>query len=419
MTRGLAIRGGAPVHGGGWPAWPQADEHTVTAVGDVLRSGRWTISGASLGGECLEQKWARRFAAFNEVAYCVPTDHGSSALVVALEALDVGAGDEVIVPGLTWVATASCALNVGALPIIVDVDPETLCMPAAAVRAAITPRTRAILPVHLYASMCDLDELTALGVPVIEDCAHVHGARWRGRRAGSVGAIGCFSMQQGKLRTAGEGGAAIASDERRFRRMSQARSVGRLSRPGGACAGDSDLDMVGELQGTNFCISELQAAVLLDRVEHLDAQVRTRAERARRLDAGLAQIPGVWSSRRPTGVTLQSYYHYVIRFEPEAFAGRSAAQLAEALTAELGTVVGRIYPPLHRHPLYSPRTKRRFRINEEHWERLDQSRVRLPVAEHAWETSLTLHHRVLLGSERDIDDIVEAVAKVARLAAEI
>jgi dTDP-4-amino-4,6-dideoxygalactose transaminase len=172
-----------------------------------LQSQRWAISGPREADEGFEYTFAEKFAHYLDIPFCVPTTNGTSSLVIGLEALDVGAGDEVIVPAVTWVASASTALAVNALPVIVDVDARTLCIDPAAIRAAISPRTKAVSIVHLYSSLCDVDAIRALcdqhGLKLIEDCAQAHGAAWRGRKVGGWGDVGAFSMQQTKLLTAG------------------------------------------------------------------------------------------------------------------------------------------------------------------------------------------------------------------------
>jgi L-glutamine:2-deoxy-scyllo-inosose/3-amino-2,3-dideoxy-scyllo-inosose aminotransferase len=228
----LAIAGGRRLWSQPWPAWPAVDAATRERVLDCLGSGWWTISGPRTDRPAYEKMFADEFAEYLGARYCVPTTNGTSALVIALEALNVGAGDEVIIPGMTWVASASTVMAVNATPVIVDIDPRTLCIDPEAIRATITPRTKALSIVHLYNSICDLDAITEIcrstGIRLIEDCAQAHGAQWRRRSVGLWGDIGTFSMQQTKLLTAGEGGAAVTDDETLYRRLYQLRADGRL-----------------------------------------------------------------------------------------------------------------------------------------------------------------------------------------------
>ena len=207
----LAAEGGTPVYAGPWPSWPLFDPRSESLVLEALRSRRWAISGRYVGSESFERRFARAFADFHVIAHCVPTTNGTSALTIALQALDIGPGDEVLVPGLTWVARASAVLALGAVPVLVDVEADTLCMDLKRARERLTEGTRVILLVHLYCTVVDLDGFASLaretGVALLEDCAQAHGACWRGRRVGHLRAAG------GVQHAAGEG-----ANQRRGRR---------------------------------------------------------------------------------------------------------------------------------------------------------------------------------------------------------
>lgn len=420
----LAIDGGRPVASNCWPDWPRPLEGIEELVASTLRSGRWALSGPWRGKRCQEQEFASRFAAYNGVAHCVPTANGTSALLIALESLDVGAGDEVIVPGLTWVASASAVLNVNAVPVLVDIDPATLCLDPAAVEAAITPRTRAINVVHLYSSMVDLDRITEIadrhGIPVLEDCAQAHGARWRDRPAGSWGRVGTFSMQQTKLLTAGEGGAVITDDSDLFDRLFQLRADGR--RLTASPPGEYEMELIesSSVMGNNYCLSELAAALLIGNLEVLDKEHEIRHANAEQLKRLLADVPGVTPVETPVetpaGVTNRTYYQYALRIDTSEFAGQPIEWIRRALSAELGVPINRCYPPLSDNPLYQPRTKTRYHLSDEHVRRIDPARFDLPQARRAHAEVLTFHHAVLLADPAEIDHIAEGLDKVRRLA---
>ena len=403
----LAICGGRPVRARPWPRWPRATTSTHEAMADVLESGRWSLSGPFRGRTCWERRFAQAFADFHEVPFCTPTANGTGALTIALEALGVGPGDEVLVPALTWVACASAVANLGAVAVIVDVDRDTLTMSPDAARAACTERTAAIMVVHPFCAVADLDAFVALseerGVPLIEDCAQAHGARWRGRPVGTFGAAGCFSMQQSKLLTSGEGGAVITSDEGLYDRVEQYRCDGRrfASEPE---VGRLELVEVGAVLGRNLCLSEFQAAVLLDGLGRLPGENETRSDRAEHLRSVLEPIEGVSLLRDDPRVTTRTYYNLVLRFDPAAFAGVSIDVLAQGLAAELGTMVNPVYVPLHRHRLLR---------------RLDARPRSLPGAEHARRTCLTLTHPVLLDDRAGMEEVAAAVRKVQRRAADL
>lgn len=408
----LALHGGMPVWNGGWPSWPVADERTAEAVTAALGSGRWTVSGGWTGVEPYEQVFARRFAEFCGAGYGVATDHGSSALLVALLAVGVGAGDEVIVPALTWVATASAVLAAGAVPVFADVEPGTGCIDPVAVEAAVTARTRAILPVHLHCRMADVDELggiaTRHGVALIEDAAQAHGAVWGGRRAGTFGAVGAFSMQQGKVLTAGEGGAAVTDDPDLYDRLQQLRADSRRYRSIPPALGHPYLEEVGEVMGANFCLSELPAALLLDQLERLEQQLETRAAAADRLDRRLAALPGLAPMERSARLERPSVFAYAVRRDPGAFGGVPTAQVCAAVEAELGIRVSQPDRSVPQSALYHPETVPRFAAVAERAGRGG----RFPVAEHLADTVLLLPHRALLAGEEALDAVVAAFEKV-------
>ncbi len=202
----LAIRGGRPIRDAKakpWPRWPVWGDEEREGLLEVLESGHWSYNGPK------EQEFNQAFAEFIGTQYAISAANGTVTLQLALEACGIGLGDEVIVPGLTWQATAAAVLDVNALPILVDVAEDTWCMDPQRVAEAITARTKAIMPVHLYGSFVDMDTIMAIarehGLRVIEDCAHKHGGEWNGQKAGSIGDIGSFSFQLSKLMTAGEG----------------------------------------------------------------------------------------------------------------------------------------------------------------------------------------------------------------------
>lgn len=415
----LAINGGPRLWSGSWPSWPAHTSMTIDNALQCLSSPRWAISGPRLAGAGWEERFAREFAEYLGLPYCVPTVNGTASLLIGLEALDIGAGDEVIVPGLTWVASASTVMAVNARPVIADVDSRTLCIDPEAIRAAITPQTCAVSIVHLYNNICDLDAISEIceghGLALIEDCAQAHGAAWDGRRVGGWGAVGAFSMQQTKLLTAGEGGAAVTSDQALHRRMYQLRSDGR-SRVTEPAPGEMELSMTGEVMGSNYCMSEITAAVLSAQLSELDAQNSHRSRSAGLLDAELAQVAGVTPIAALPKVTERTQYYYTFRIAAAAFAGHSAQTVAAALRAETGAAFQPVYPPLTRHPLLRPESKRRFgKIAG-----LDKiTSTPIPGAETAYREVITLHHSALLADHDRMGLLAEAVAKVQRQAGDL
>ena len=280
----LAITGGTPVRTAPYPRWPQWDSSEREQLLDVLESGKWWATEGSKAPE-FEAAWAR----FVRTRHCVAVTNGTHALEVSLLGLGVGEGDEVIVTDYTFFASASAVACVNAVPVLVDVDPHTFCIDPDAVEAAITPRTRAIIAVHLAGHPADLDRLTAIctrrGLALIEDCAHAHGSAWNGTPVGGFGAAGTWSFQQSKLMTAGEGGAITIQDPQTAASIRSYTDCGR--RPGEWFYSHFAL-------GGNYRMTEWQAAMLLAQLERFPQQHRTRNENALYLNAELSKLPGVF-----------------------------------------------------------------------------------------------------------------------------
>ncbi|WP_067538054.1 DegT/DnrJ/EryC1/StrS family aminotransferase [Nocardia crassostreae] len=417
----LAIHGGTPVRAGTpWPRWPQYDERTEAALLAALRSDRWSVSWYSpTGGKSRERLFGEAFAAYLGAAHGVGVDHGSGALVIALEALGIGPGDEVIVPAMTWVAPATAVLRVGALPVLADVDPDTGCLTGEQLRAALSPRTKAVIAVHLACTAVRLDEVVAVaraaGIALIEDCSQAHGTRWAGQAVGTFGEIGVFSLGAAKTLAGGEAGAAATDRRDLYERMLMLRADSRGYTAHAPAAGEYELVELGAVMGANYCLSELTAAGLLDQLARLDAQHARRQLRATELAAGLTAIGGLSPVPVPAQVDRRAIYEYGIRCAPGTFGAMPIEQVAAALTAELGT---KVYPPrdpLHRSTLLRPHTKPRFaRL----WRRAadraaDRAAGRAyPGADHYRDHTLLVHHSVLLGARADIDDLLTALAKV-------
>lgn len=422
MESRLAVKGGDALRVRPWPIWPQPAPGVPDAVAEVLGSGRWSISGPYRGADSHEQRFARAFAAYNGVPYCVPAASGTASLMLALEACGVGAGDEVIVPGLSWVASGSTILGVNAVPVFCDVDPKTLCLDPEAVEAHITERTRAIVVVHLYSALADMDALRGIaerhGLPLIEDCAQAHGATYRDVKVGALATAGTFSMQHSKVLTSGEGGAVITRDEEFARRVEHLRADGRCVSATPPAPGAMELVETGELMGNNRCLSEFQAAILTEQLTILDEQNETRRANAALLDRHLGEL-GLRPQVTSEGTTSRTYYTYAVRLPDGVLEDVPITEVTGALSAELGLAVLPSYAPIPANKLYAPHTRRRYTIGLDHEERIDPKRFTLPVCEDAARRTVTLHHAALLGDAEDMDDIAAAFAKVLRHSADL
>jgi dTDP-4-amino-4,6-dideoxygalactose transaminase len=383
------------------PRWPDFDERERALLLEALEARSW---GGYPFPNAFAERFATAFAAAHDAKHALAVANGTLAIEIALEAAGLGPGDEVIVPAYTFEASAAPVLRLGGVPVFVDVLPETYCIDPGAAEAAITPKTRAILPVHLAMCMADMDALTDVaskhGLRLIEDCAHAHGAKWRGRGAGSLGHAGAFSLQTTKLLTGGEGGVVTTGDDEIAERSESYANCGRASRS----------DRFGHrLLGFNYRLTEFQAAVLIGQLEKLPAQTALRARRAERLSRGLAAIPGLSLLRPDPRQTTQAFYHYVFRYDPAAFGGASRDRFVAALEAEGVPCDGLFYEPVYRSTL--------FDVDPARFPALGEGRpwagARCPVTERAaYDESVWLHHRLLLGAEEDVDSVLDAVAKV-------
>ncbi|GHF52191.1 aminotransferase DegT [Streptomyces mashuensis] len=422
MGNALALSGGPRLTDREWPRWPQPGERALKNLADVLNSGRWTISCAYQGRPSYERQFATAFADYCNSAHCVPTATGTSALAVALEACGVGASDEVIVPGLSWVASASAVLGINAVPVLVDVDPSTYCVDPAAVEAAITDRTRAITVVHAYSAVADLDALLDIaqrhGLPLVEDCAHAHGARYNHWPVGSIGTAGVFSMQGSKLLTSGEGGAVVTDDPDIATRAEHLRADGRVLRRDRVGVGEMELLETGQLMGSNQCLSEFHAAVLLDQLDLLEEQNAHRAKAADHLTRRLQEL-GLTVQDTAPGTTDRAYYRYAVRLPDEVLAVAPVGRIARALTAELGFSVMQTHRPLNDNPLHRPSSRRRFATDARYMARIEPSQFDLPVATRVYESVVSFGHEVLLAPLEAIEDIALAFEKITSHIGEI
>lgn len=418
----LALRGGRPAYDLRWPIWPQSTPAIEQAALRVLRSGRWAISGMSSGLVSEERAFGQEFADYIGVEHGVPVTNGSAGLVVALEALGVKHGDEVLVPGLVWVACASAVARIGGVPVLVDVERDTFCMSPAAAEAALTDRTRAILLPHLYSSIADLDSFAGMaerhGLWLLEDCSQAHGAAWRGRRVGSFGAAGVFSFQNGKMLTAGEGGIVVTADPHVHDAVQQLRSDGRRWTERAVRRGFPDLDEIGARQGHNHCMTELQAAVLREGLLMLDEQNRRRADSLLLLDELVAPVEGAEVvRRRDPRVTVPNAYHVPIRLDRSSFGDAAIERIGEAVALEIGLYLEPVDPPLSQHPLYQPSRYERF--SPERRQLLMPERYDLPAASELASSCLTVPHHALLAEPELLECLVDAIVHVQRHAEEL
>ncbi len=391
----LALLGGAPALRREAPAWPFFDERDERALLDILESRVWGGYHPAVG------ELERRFAAYHGATYGIALANGTVSLEIALDAAGIRPGDEVIVPPITFVASATAVARIGAVPVFVNVDPQTINLDPSAAEAAINERTRAIVLVHFAGCPADLDRFTEIcekhRLILIEDCAHAHGAEWRGQRVGSFGQFGSFSFQASKNMTGGEGGILITSDAELAERARSISKQGR--RTGGAWYEHIRL-------GTNARLTGFQAALLLNQLERLPHEVAARMNAAARLRQGLAEIGGLVPTPQKLDerVTEHAYHIFSMRYDERAFDGLSRNTFVEALQAE-GLPVSTGYP----HPIY----------HNELFKQHPHVVQPCPQAEAYCNSSVWLPHNALLADEEWIDSALTAVRKVKNGAREL
>jgi len=405
----LAINGGTPVRSDPYPAWPAVGDEDVEAVVEVVRSGEW--GGFPEPGRNAAA-FEEAFAAYQGARHGVLMMNGTVTMEVALKALDVGWGDEVVIPALTFAATAYAPIAAGALPVIVDVEPRTWTIDPELVEAAITPRTRAIMPVHLGHQMADMDRLVEIArrhdLAIVEDCAHAHGQRWRDTGAGCFGAFGSFSHQSSKILTSGEGGSLLTNDEDLARRAHSIVDCGRAKDP----------DEKEYTFGANYRLGELHAALLVVGMRRFPAQQEERAANGKRFEHSVADVPGVRVMPVDERVTRWSFYNYLIAIDPDAFGGRPNEIVCQAMEAE-GIPAEVQYPPMSRYELFQP-SRSRLPVAVEFADRLDPARMSFPVAEAAGlRESVYFMENVFRDGDHGVDLAVEALAKIQANADEL
>jgi L-glutamine:2-deoxy-scyllo-inosose/3-amino-2,3-dideoxy-scyllo-inosose aminotransferase len=357
------------------------------------------------GIDSMAARFEKEWADFNNSNFCALLTNGTHTIQVALETLDIGVGDEVIVPGLTWQATASAVCDVNAVPIIVDVDPETLCIDPKKIEQAITPNSRAIIPVHLYHRLADMETIMQIAEKhnlfVIEDCAHSHGSIWKGKAVGTIGDFGSFSFQRSKLINAGEGGALLMQDEDYYWKVVSQRSCGREMKKGI------------KVHSGNYRITSFQAAILLGQLEALKINAPIIDRNGLALDKAIIEAPGVKPLRRGSRITRQCSYAYVFLYNKEEFDGFDVATFRKAITAELGKPFDTTYKPLNHSEVYFPHMKKRHQLSKSYVKMITPSQWELPVANDIWANHAVVTHWSIFGcSPKRAKLLTDAIEKI-------
>jgi dTDP-4-amino-4,6-dideoxygalactose transaminase len=389
-----ALMGGSKVRTEPFPSWPITDEREERALMATLKSGKWYRGN----GQKVKQ-FEQSYAQLTGAKQCLATCNGTSALLIALNVIGVEAGDEVVIPPYTFVATANAVLRQHALPVFADTDPETFQIDARKVEAAITDRTRAIMPVHLGGNVCDLDALLAIAkrrnLPLIEDACQAHLAEWKNRKVGTYGDAGCFSFQASKNLNCGEGGAILFNDEDLRERAYAFHNNG------------SGLRAIGNnftyaSSGANLRLSEFQGAILLSQMTRLEQQSKRRSENAKYLTSLLREIPGITPAKQYEGCTNNAYHLYMFRYNADAFGGGLKREtFLKALAAE-GIPCSGGYSPLNTQPL-------------KQWEEQNHC----PANDRLCTEAVWFVQTMFIGERSGMDQIADAIRKIQAHAGEL
>ncbi|GAB4539198.1 MAG: DegT/DnrJ/EryC1/StrS family aminotransferase [Anaerolineae bacterium] len=398
MADRLAIEGGNPVRERPFPAWPIWDDREEKALLEVLHSGRWGM----LDGDRVHT-FEKAFAEYQHARYGVCVMSGTAGLEIGLRAVGVGAGDEVITTPYTFIATTNAVLTVNAVPVLVDIDPETFNLDAGLIEAAITPRTRAILPVHFAGQPADMDAVLDIaqryGLRVVEDACQGWGAEWRGQRLGALGDLGAFSFQSSKNINAGEGGIILTNDDELEDIVWSMANVGR-TRHG--------LWYEYAREGWNSRLTEWQGAILLAQLERADELAERRHRNALYLTERLAAIPGIHPLKVDARVTRHAWHLFIFRYESQAFGGLPRAKFIEALQGEgIPCTPGYHLPINQTPPLLGGLERLRSFLDDVPPPRDCPVTARMCKHEAVWFTQ-----NMLLGDEQDMDDIAGAILKI-------
>lgn len=400
MSQKLALFGGTPVRTRPFTSWPIFGKPEEKRLLRTLRSGKW---GRLNGPEVAE--FENRFAAMHGCKHAIGVVNGTVSLRIGLLAAGIRAEDEVIVPPYTFFSTASAVIEANAVPVFADIDLDTFNLEPKAVEAAITPRTRAIIPVHFAGQIADMDAIMAISkkrnLVVVEDAAHAHGASSGNRPAGSIGHLGSFSFQSSKNLTSGEGGLITSNDDTLAEACRSIQNCGRV--PHGVWYEHHVIS-------ANYRLGEFQGAILNSQLDRLESQAQRRDRNGQYLARKIAGLPGLHPQKRPADCTRHSYHLFMLRLDGHQFGAPRAAVL-QALQAEGIPCSGGYGFSLHQQPMF--RNKGFGPYLPQASANLDYSKVRCPNSDLICrEQGFWLEQSIFLGPKADMDDIARAFEKV-------
>ncbi|UCH61658.1 MAG: DegT/DnrJ/EryC1/StrS family aminotransferase [Fidelibacterota bacterium] len=406
----LAFHGGKPIRTRAFVEWPQFDENELKNLERVIRSRTWFAGMRGSDPGTRTAVFEEKFATYHDAQHGIACANGSAAIEIALRAAGIGAGDEVIVPALTFIATLSAVLQVNAIPVLVDTVYNTQCIDPEGIEKVITDRTKAIIPVHYGGHVCDMDRIVDLArkhnLVIIEDAAHAHGAVYKGRKVGALGDMATFSFQESKTMTSGEGGMITTNTSDLAERCIQYRSCGRH---------EGESWYIHHVLPLNYRLAEVLSAILLAQLERLDDQLKTKQASAGYLAEKFDTIEGINPVPGDGQTDVNGYYWYLLQYNPSEFAGISRDRFVEALNAEgIPSHIG--YPwPLSRNPMFESIQEgaRGCPYTCPYYEgKVDIRKKNFPVAERICQETVVIPHQVLLSPKSDLDYIIAAIKKI-------
>jgi len=403
-----AILGGKRSFNGTWPEWPVIGTPEEQELLKVLHSGKWCRLGSPTA-----PRFEGEFSRMTGSGYALATSSGTTALLTMLGALDIGPGDEVILPPYTFIATYNVIVHNYALPIFVDTDIESFQIDASKIEAAITPATKMLMPVHIGGSPFDVDAVMKIALkyklPVIEDACQAHFAEWKGKKVGNFGLGGAFSFQGSKNLNSGEGGTIITNNEDFYNKCYSFHHQGQGSDA-------ASLEPGSGTRGSNLRMTEFQAAILLAQMTRIPEQIKRRSENADYLTEMLSEIPGITPAKLYEGTTRGAYHLYMFRYDKKAFAGMDREKFIQALSAE-GIPCSTGYGPMTKEIYIRNLAQNKNYLKVYGEKRMKQwlEQISCPVNDRLCEEeALWFYQTMLLGSKSDMEKIVEAIRKISR-----
>jgi dTDP-4-amino-4,6-dideoxygalactose transaminase len=393
----LAIFGGNPVRSKPFPSWPRITKNIKDNLFSTLENDGWGVGSDAV------KNFEEKYAKFHDAKYAISTSSGTTALWVSLKAAGVKAGDEVILPPYTFIATGSSILMANAIPVFVDVDPDTFNMDPSKIEAAITDKTKVIMPVHIAGNPADMEAIMKIAnkhnINVIEDAAQAHGAEWDGVKVGALGAAGIFSFQTSKNMSAGEGGIIISNDDDLMAACFSYANCGRVH--GGEWYEHQHL-------GGNFRLNSMAASMLSTQLETLENDMVLRDKNRKILDDAISQIDGLNITKMYPKATRSANHLYLLRYNKVKFNGIPRDKFFKAMQAE-GVYTYGGYVPLNREKLFTL-----VDTKEYPWlEGIDYKEMNFPITEKlCTEEAVWLKQNHLLGTQEDTNDIIMAFKKV-------